>query len=96
MNAAQKLKAVTNPDPLNANSDDDLRRYIERIERLEEEKSGIAADIRAVYLEAKAQGFDTKTMRKMIRLRAMQPYAIEDEDALNDLYRSKLGLNFGK
>ncbi|MBF0417013.1 MAG: DUF2312 domain-containing protein [Magnetococcales bacterium] len=83
---------MTKPDPLNANSDDDLRRYIERIERLEEEKSGIAADIRAVYLEANAQGFFPKIMRMIIRLRVMETHEIEEQENMVDLYKHKLNM----
>lgn len=71
---------------------DQLRLFIERIERLEEEKHGIAADMRDVYLEAKSQGFDTKTMRSIIRLRKMEKDARDETDALLETYRQALGL----
>lgn len=71
---------------------DQLRLFIERIERLEEEKRGIAADARDVYLEAKSQGFDTKTMRSIIRLRKMEKDARDETDALLETYRQALGL----
>ena len=69
-----------------------LRLFIERIERLEEEKKGIADDIRDVYAEAKAQGYDTKTMRTIVRLRKMEKDARDEADALLETYRTALGL----
>ena len=71
---------------------DQLRLFIERIERLEEEKKGIADDIKDVYAEAKANGYDTKTMRAIVRLRRMESHARQEADALLDTYRSALGL----
>lgn len=65
-----------------------LRSLIERIERLEEEKSALAGDIREVYAEAKGQGFDTKIMRQVVRLRGMDRQEREEADALLDLYMS--------
>ncbi|MBF0428452.1 MAG: DUF2312 domain-containing protein [Magnetococcales bacterium] len=73
-------------------SGEDLRRIVERIERLEEEKLGIAADIRAIYAEAKAVGFDPKIVRKVIRLRSMEPHQVEEEETLLDLYKHALGM----
>jgi uncharacterized protein (UPF0335 family) len=70
-----------------------LRLFIERIERLEEEKHGIADDIRDVYAEAKANGYDTKIMRQVIRLRRMETYARHEADALLETYRKALGLS---
>jgi uncharacterized protein (UPF0335 family) len=69
-----------------------LRLFIERIERLEEEKKGIADDIRDVYAEAKGQGYDSKTMRAIVRLRKMEKDARDEADALLETYRSALGL----
>ena len=71
---------------------DQLRLLIERIERLEEEKKGMADDIRDVYLEAKAQGYDSKTMRAIVRLRKMEQHARQEADALMETYRAALGL----
>ena len=71
---------------------DQLRLFIERIERLEEEKQGIADDVKDVYAEAKANGYDTKTMRKIVALRKMEKHARDEADALLDTYRSALGL----
>jgi uncharacterized protein (UPF0335 family) len=71
---------------------DQLRLFIERIERLEEEKKGIADDVRDVYSEAKANGYDTKTMRKVVALRRLETHVRQEADALLETYRSALGL----
>ena len=71
---------------------DQLRLFIERIERLEEEKKGIADDVRDVYSEAKSNGYDTKTMRKIVALRRMETHVRQEADALLDTYRTALGL----
>ena len=71
---------------------DQLRLFIERIERLEEEKKGIADDVKDVYSEAKANGYDTKTMRKIVALRRMETHVRQEADALLETYRSALGL----
>jgi uncharacterized protein (UPF0335 family) len=68
-----------------------LRSFLERVERLEDEKSTIAADIKEVFAEAKGEGYDTKTLRKVIRLRKMDKAKREEEEALLDLYLSVLG-----
>ena len=73
-------------------SADQLRLLIERIERLEEEKKGIADDVKDVYAEAKANGYDTKTMRSIVRLRKMEKNARDEMDALLDTYRTALGI----
>ena len=71
---------------------DELRLLIERIERLEEEKKAIADDVKDVYGEAKARGYDTKTMRAIIRLRKMEKHVREEAEALLDTYKAALGL----
>jgi uncharacterized protein (UPF0335 family) len=71
---------------------DQLRLLIERIERLEEEKKGIADDIKEVYGEAKAVGYDPKIMRQVVRLRKMERNAREEAEALLDTYKAALGL----
>jgi uncharacterized protein (UPF0335 family) len=71
---------------------DQLRLFIERIERLEEEKKGITDDIKDVYAESKSNGYDTKTMRAIVRLRKMETHARQEADALLETYRSALGL----
>ena len=73
-------------------SDDRLRLLIERIERLNEEKKAIGDDIRDVYNEAKAVGYDAKILRAVIRLRAMRPDDRAEYQAVLDTYMSALGL----
>ncbi len=73
-------------------SAEQLRLFIERIERMEEDKKGIADDIKDVYAEAKGTGFDTKTMRAIIRLRKMEKEARQEAEALLDTYKTALGL----
>ena len=71
---------------------DQLRLFIERIERLEEEKKGIADDIKDVYAEAKSNGYDTKTMRAIVRLPKMENHARQEAEALLETYKAALGL----
>ena len=71
---------------------DQLRLFIERIERLEEEKKGIADDVKDVYAEAKANGYDTKTMRKIVGMRRMETHTRQEQDAVLETYRHALGL----
>lgn len=73
-------------------SAEQLRLFIERIERLNEEKQGIADDIKDVYAEAKGTGYDVKTMRSIIRLRAMERDARMEQEALLETYKAALGL----
>ncbi len=73
-------------------ADDRLRLLIERIERLEEEKKGIADDIRDVYMEAKAVGYDPKIMRQIVRLRRMKPDDRSEQDMLLETYKAALGM----
>lgn len=74
-------------------SDDQLRLFIERIERLEEEKKGIADDVRDVYSEAKGMGYDTKIMRQIVRLRKMSQQDRQEMETILDVYKSALGLS---
>ena len=71
---------------------DELRLLIERIERLEEEKKAIADDVKDVYGEAKARGYDPKTMRAIVRLRKMENNARQEAEALLETYKAALGL----
>lgn len=71
---------------------DQLRSIVERIERLEEEKAAIANDIKEVYAEAKGNGFDTKTLRDVIRLRKKDKAERQEHEAILDLYLSALGM----
>ena len=69
-----------------------LRAFIERVERLEEEKAALTADIREVFAEAKGQGFDTKIMRQIVRLRKLDKADYQEQQALLDLYKGALGM----
>lgn len=69
-----------------------LRSFIERIERLEEEKAALTSDIREVYAEAKGNGFDTKIMRQVIKLRKMDTAERQEQESLLDLYKRAIGL----
>lgn len=72
---------------------DELRLLIERIERMEEEKKAIADDIKDVYGEAKARGYDTKTIRAIVRLRKMETHDRQEAEALFETYKAALGLD---
>lgn len=72
---------------------DRLRSLIERIERLEEEKAALAADIREVFAEAKGTGFDTKVMRQVLKLRKMETDDRQELEHLLDLYKRALGID---
>ncbi len=69
-----------------------LKSLIERIERLEDEKAALMADIREVYAEAKSNGFEPRIMRRLISLRRMESADREEQDALLDLYRQAVGV----
>jgi uncharacterized protein (UPF0335 family) len=71
---------------------DQLKSLVERVERLEEEKAALGNDLKEVYAEAKGQGFDTKIMRQVVRIRKMEAQEREERDALLDLYLSALGM----
>jgi uncharacterized protein (UPF0335 family) len=74
-------------------TDDRLRLLIERVERLEEEKKGISDDIRDVFAEAKAVGYDVKIIRQILRLRKMKPDDRAEMEMLLDTYKAALGLD---
>lgn len=73
-------------------SAEQLKLFIERIETLEEEKRGLTDDIKGVYAEARANGYDVKTMRAIVRLRRMDVNARAEQAALLETYKSALGL----
>lgn len=72
-----------------------LRQFVERVERLEEEKAALAEDIREVFAEAKSNGFDTKIMKQIIKLRKMEESEREEQESLLDLYMHALGMAVG-
>ena len=69
-----------------------LRAYIDRIERLEEEKAALMEDIREIYAEAKGTGFDPKIMRQVVRIRKMEPDQRQEQEYILDTYLSALGM----
>ena len=71
---------------------DHLKAFVERIERLEEEKKALAEDIKEVYAEAKGTGFDTKIMRQLIRLRRMDKDDLDEQETLLDVYKRAIGM----
>jgi len=71
---------------------DRLRSIIERVERLEEERKALSGDIRDIYTEAKSAGFNVTTIRQIIRIRRLEPAAVEEQEMLLDLYRRALGM----
>jgi uncharacterized protein (UPF0335 family) len=73
-------------------SADRLKSFVERIEKLEEEKAAIGSDIRDVYSEAKGTGYDVKTMRKIVSLRKMDAADRAEQEAMLDVYKHALGL----
>ena len=74
---------------------DQLRAFIERIERLEEEKQALADDIKDVYAEAKATGYDTKILKQVVKIRKQDTAERQEQEALLDLYLSALGIRMG-
>ncbi len=80
------------PKDVGGVSGERLKSFIERIERLEEEKAALAEDIKDVYSEAKATGFDTKIIRKVIKLKSMDREKRQEEEELLDLYMSAVGI----
>lgn len=78
-------------DVLNSAAQSQLKSVIERVERLEEDKAAVTADLKEVYLEAKGNGFDVKILRKVVRLRKQDKAKRLEEEALIDLYLSAIG-----
>lgn len=83
---------MTAPIGHNTVASDQLKAFLERVERLEEEKSEVAGQIKEVYAEAKAIGFDTKTLRKIVTLRRKDAQQRAEEQAMLDLYMHALGM----
>lgn len=73
-------------------TDNRLRLLVERVERLEEEKKGVADDIKDVYAEAKAVGYDAKTLRRIVQLRKMKPDDRREQETILELYKAALGM----
>ena len=82
---------TTNPESYRVTADE-LRQFVERYERLEQEKKDIAEQQKEVMAEAKARGYDTKVMRKLVALRKRDPEDISEEEAVLQLYKEALGM----
>ena len=78
-------------ETLGATAQGKLKSLIERIERLEEDRKAVGADLKEVYAEAKGEGFDTKILRKVVRLRALDSAKRQEEEALIELYVAAIG-----
>ncbi|MFN3351339.1 DUF2312 domain-containing protein [Pseudorhodoplanes sp.] len=84
--------AAQNDDASFRFAKDQLKAFVERIEKLEEEKKAIADDIRDVYAESKANGFDVKALRQIIRLRKIEPAEREEQESILETYMHALGM----
>ncbi|RVA84403.1 DUF2312 domain-containing protein [Mesorhizobium sp. M7A.F.Ca.CA.001.08.2.1] len=91
-NDVEKNRADDITDPSQTVAGGQVRAFIERIERLEEEKKTISDDIKEVFAEAKGTGFDTKAMRTIIRLRKKDQAERQEEETILDLYKAALGM----
>jgi uncharacterized protein (UPF0335 family) len=94
MTAAENPKAVIGDNgAIQQAAKDQLKAIVERVERLEEEKKVIADDIRDIYAEAKGNGFDTKALREIVRLRKMDADERAERETIRDLYLQALGMS---
>lgn len=90
---ASRARQAADPNPtVGGIAADRLKSIVERIERLEEERKALASDIKDIYSEAKAAGFEPAIVRQLIRLRKKEPSEIEEQEALLDIYRRALGM----
>ena len=83
--------ASSDVDVLTSTAQGRLKSFVERAERLEEDKAAVSADLKGVFDEAKGEGFDVKILRKIIRLRKQDKAKRDEEDALTDLYLQAIG-----
>ena len=83
--------SFANPDVLTSTAQGRLRSIVERLERLEEDKQAVMNDLKDVFMEAKGEGYDVKTLRKVIRIRKQDKAKRLEEEAILDLYLSALG-----
>jgi uncharacterized protein (UPF0335 family) len=79
-------------DVIGGNAQAKLKSLVERIERLNEDKAAVGADLKEVYAEAKGEGFDTKILRKVIRLRSLDRAKLQEEEALIEMYLTAIGV----
>ncbi len=75
---------------------DQLKSYVERVEKLQEEKAEIASFIKDVFAEAKANGYDVKAIKEVLKLRKLEPQEREEQEYMVDIYKKVLGLTFGE
>jgi uncharacterized protein (UPF0335 family) len=92
MSISEVIEESAPASNLHSSAKDHLRAFIERIERLEEEKAALAEDIREVYAEAKSSGFDTKALRSIIRIRKQDDHERMEQEALLATYMHALGM----
>jgi uncharacterized protein (UPF0335 family) len=90
--AATAAAAVVSEQPSTRFAKDQLKAFIERVERLEEEKKAIADDIKDVYAEAKGNGFDVKALRTIVRMRKQDSDERKEQEAILDVYLQALGM----
>jgi len=88
----QQLAGEAAPVTIDGVAGDCLKQYIERIERLEEEKAALSSDVADTYAEAKGNGFDTKIMRQIVRLRKLDKSELEEQQTVLELYLKALGM----
>jgi len=82
----------SSPDVLGDNAQGRLRSFVERLERLDEDKQAVMVDMKEVFAEAKSEGYDVKILRKVLRIRKQDAAKRQEEEAILDLYLSALGL----
>ncbi|MBF0587496.1 MAG: DUF2312 domain-containing protein [Magnetococcales bacterium] len=90
---SQLQEAHSEPAEVGGVSGEYLQSYIERIERLEEEKTELASDIREVFAEAKGTGFDPKIMRELLKIRKMEQHELDEKESMLHLYRQAIGMH---
>lgn len=86
------MSDIASPGEIQGSTREQLKAFVDRIERLEEEKAALASDIRDVYAESKAMGFDVKTLRTIIRLRKQDEHEREEQEAILATYMIALGM----
>jgi uncharacterized protein (UPF0335 family) len=90
--AAAAAAAAKDGEAVHRFAKDQLKAFVERVERLEEEKKAIADDVRDVYAEAKANGFDVKALRAVVRLRKQDVDERKEQEAILETYLHALGM----
>ncbi len=84
--------AAVQEEPATRFAKDHLKAFIERIERLEEEKKALSSDVKDIYSEAKSAGYDVKVIRQLIRERKLDPNEVEESSTLLDVYKAAIGM----